>query len=706
MSAAVKTAVLGLLLAFICLSAAEAAEIGQVVLVLWHGLEWSQIKDFDCGIAAAWGLMNTRWGGGDALSGCYLSLGAGARAAGCERAGVFLEKERGKGAYQLNTGKAPAEIINPYIAQIQRAQNLNYTVVAGALGSALWTAEIPVRALGNSDGAEKARWAALAAMDSLGRVRAGTITEEILLNDPSYPFGLRTDYELLQKKAAEASEPLLVIDLGDPFRFDQYSSFLTEEQREVLQERMIGEAKAFLKELALQKDPQTLIVLVSPHPGAQRAEQGYWLTPLLCLGAGGGLLSSATTRWAGLVTNMDLAPSVLESLGAGQEDSFIGRAFTVQAHPDPVGSVDELMLRLLRLTERRGAVLKGGIAAQVLLFGSALILIISGRGLPARLLRISQYLLILFLSMPLLAVLWPALSWAVFLLPLALSVFHWKRREILAEAGLLAILTALVIIADVCTGSSLLRFSYLGYDPVGGARFYGLGNEMMGILVGSAVLGWSIIRQRQGAMPYPVGIGVLVLGAALAVIAAPSLGTNVGGAICAVFAFGFTLFPLRSEGGLANLRRICLMLLAAGAVLGILMLIDGANPSHLQSHIGRTVSLFRTGGWFTIGQIIVRKLAMNLKLLRYSAWSKALFTAVAVMGASFIWPSAFISWLKKNYPFIAQGIKGTAAGALAAFLFNDSGVVAAATCLYFASATLLLLALELKHDLNTPQAHI
>ncbi len=45
-------------------------------------------------------------------------------------------------------------------------------------------------------------------------------------------------------------------------------------------------------------------------------------------------------------------------------------------------------------------------------------------------------------------------------------------------------------------------------------------------------------------------------------------------------------------------------------------------------------------------------------------------------------------------------------GSLAAFIFNDSGVVAAATCLYFASSTLLLLALELKHDLDPPEAHV
>ena len=96
---------------------------------------------------------------------------------------------------------------------------------------------------------------------------------------------------------------------------------------------------------------------------------------------------------------------------------------------------------------------------------------------------------------------------------------------------------------------------------------------------------------------------------------------------------------------------------------------------------------------------------MNLKLLRYSMWSNALIVALVGMGASFIWPSKYIWWLKENHPFIAKGIVGVVIASTAAFLFNDSGVVAAATCLGFASSTLLLLALELKHDFVVSDPH-
>jgi len=80
--------------------------------------------------------------------------------------------------------------------------------------------------------------------------------------------------------------------------------------------------------------------------------------------------------------------------------------------------------------------------------------------------------------------------------------------------------------------------------------------------------------------------------------------------------------------------------------------------------------------------------------------------ALVGVGASFIWPTKFISWLKKTHPLPAKAIVGVVIGSTAAFIFNDSGVVAAATCLSFGSSTLLLLALELKHYFAPTQAYI
>lgn len=702
-----RTAIVCLLFLAICFFGrpANAAEPGvrQVVLVLWHGLDWEHIKDFRCSAPLSLGIMNTRSGGGDEPSASYLSIGAGARAVGFARAASFFSAEQARDVYMLRTGHEPALFVQPDIALIRASQKVNYTVKPGALGTAFHRAATPIRALGNSDGEERGSWAALTAMDEWGRVWAGQIGDGPVVKDTEYPFGLRTDYEYLEAAVLTATERLIIVDLGDPFRFDQYQKFLSTEQGAVVETRLVGEALSFVERLAELKNQGTVILIISPHPGRAKAELGQWLTPVLCIGAGEGLLTSGTTRWPGLITNMDVAPTVLALLNFSHNEPFLGRQAVTVPHQDSHILLAETAKRLEQLTLRRGPVLRVVILLQILLYCSSLLVLIVNRP-PVRLLRSFQLLLIVFLALPLGFVLLPASPLLVLVCGLAVVFLEFTCRQLIVRIGIISGVTALAIAADVSAGSPLLRFSYLGYDPIGGARFYGLGNEFMGFLVGSAVLCWSVICQKNKKLPYLDWIGLFVYAAVLIVIGAPALGTNVGGAICAVFAFGYTWDAFRRKK--AGLGSLLALVAAAAAILSLFMLVDQANPVNQQSHIGQTVALIRRDGLLSIEQIITRKLAMNFKLLRHSVWSRALLVAIAVMGASFIWPSTFISWLKNNYPFIAMGMKGTVIGSLAALIFNDSGVVAAATCLYFASSTLLLLALELKHDLDAPETHI
>lgn len=245
-----------------------------------------------------------------------------------------------------------------------------------------------------------------------------------------------------------------------------------------------------------------------------------------------------------------------------------------------------------------------------------------------------------------------------------------------------------------------MRYSPLGYDPVGGARFYGIGNEYMGVLIGSAIMGWAVLVEYTSLRRKQKAFGVLFFTALVVVIGYPSLGTNVGGAIAAVFAFGSTWFTFNGKKN--SWRTGIILSMIVILVLGLFMVLDGANDPGEQSHIGQTVELFRRQGLEALFLIVKRKLAMNIRLIRYSIWSRALLVTLGAIAASFIWPSRFIFWLRKTHPFVAKGVAGVVIGSVFALIFNDSGVVAAATCISFGSSPLLLLALELKHNLASP----
>ena len=98
---------------------------------------------------------------------------------------------------------------------------------------------------------------------------------------------------------------------------------------------------------------------------------------------------------------------------------------------------------------------------------------------------------------------------------------------------------------------------------------------------------------------------------------------------------------------------------------------------------------------------------MNLKLLRYSQWSRVFLAFLGVFAVLFFRPYGVVRKLRETYPAIAAGFLGIIAGSLTALCFNDSGVVAAATTLLYAGVPMIILVsqilrqAEIQVDINT-----
>ncbi len=699
---------LALLLVIACLWAAPAAAANpraqRVILVLWHGLTWADAAGLELQGAVAWGLLNTRTGGGESLTAAYLSVGAGARAVGWPGAAAFLSREAAEYSYRLHTGQDPGSYVQPHIALIQEAQAVNYRVELGALGTALAEAGEGLKVLGSSAADDEYHWAALVGMDRWGRIWSGELNGPFTVSDPRYPFGLRTDYTLLAQEALEGTERLVVVDLGDPFRFDRYQRLLLPGQREVARAVMAADARRFVWDLALQKPEDTVVLIISPHPGESAASAGRWLTPVLCLGWGEGLLTSATTRWPGIITNMDVAPTILALLGIHHNQPFIGREAWVEEVPGAPAALASMVEKIEALSRWRGGLLRLVVTAQIVLYGAVLAVLIPTAPIPGWGWRLLQTVLLALLAVPLALLVWDVSVLLSGGIVLAVVLLSWKYPHPLLWSGVLSVVTAGALAADTAAGSWLMRYSPLGYDPVGGARFYGIGNEYMGVLVGASIMAWALLAGKAAASRAGQLVGLVLFAGLVVLIGAPSLGTNAGGAVSAVCGFAAVWLACRQRR--VGWLGVVLVLLCAVLVLGVFTLLDQANPPAEQSHFGQTAELLRRDGLGAIFLIVRRKLEMNLRLLRFSIWSKALIVTLTAMAASFIWPSRFIAWLRKNHPQAAKGISGVVVGAVAALIFNDSGVVAAATCISFGSTPLLLMALKLKHDLAAPEAHI
>jgi len=132
------------------------------------------------------------------------------------------------------------------------------------------------------------------------------------------------------------------------------------------------------------------------------------------------------------------------------------------------------------------------------------------------------------------------------------------------------------------------------------------------------------------------------------------------------------------------------LLLAAGLLYVLNVCLPQLPPSHVGLFGEMVASRGPAGFWETAG----RKMSMNLKLVRYSIWGRALVTLVGLCVVLSLYPGGLRQRLQREHPDLAAGITAALAGAAAALLTNDSGVVAAATILLYVVPPVLLTVMQ------------
>jgi len=257
-----------------------------------------------------------------------------------------------------------------------------------------------------------------------------------------------------------------------------------------------------------------------------------------------------------------------------------------------------------------------------------------------------------------------------------------------------------MILLDIWRGSPWMQRSFLGFDPLIGARFYGLGNEYAGILLGSSILavtGLNVYLTKRGLWENK-GKKLAFLAAVTAFyvfliysMAAPQLGSNAGATIAALVTCAFSLLCL-----LRVKINWTTLLVLMGLVGVLLVLLAQLHLSGEKTHISLFLEAVREGNGEWLADLFYRKVSMNWKLIRVSLWGKLFTTALLVMGAVYLG----LSRQPKKRIFSGQqqmwmtGFKTLLVGTVIILLVNDSGVVAAAATVIYMAFPFLFIHLE------------
>jgi hypothetical protein len=431
-----------------------------------------------------------------------------------------------------------------------------------------------------------------------------------------------------------------------------------------------------LRALAAGRGAGELLIVVQ-RPAQGSGGELLWVGATGLPGEGGRELSSQTTNERGLIASVDIAPTILDHLGL--------RPIPPDMRGDPIRTDGELHSASLRALEARLRVVGGRrLEALGFLLGAWVLLLLGcARWRPARAwaMRVGA-----------LAVLWApvavliaaafeqsrAVEFATITLAcLALGaltdlLLAWPRAPLAP-----AVVAVVAIVVDALAHTQLLMRSLLGPNPILGARFYGVGNELksgLAVLVLAAVAGALYpLAQSAGAQGSERRRGAIAMAGAgmlLAVLEGSArVGAGVGGVIlvCAAFAVATVmLLP-----GAVTRRRALIVFVSPIVGLAALALLDLAT-AHGSGHYTGSILHARSAG--DLRDVIVRRYTAAWDELRNHAMPYATAVALAYAVVAYRRRERLLAPVDGDPVWQAVFAGGLTAGVVGA-LVEDSGPV-------------------------------
>jgi hypothetical protein len=240
----------------------------------------------------------------------------------------------------------------------------------------------------------------------------------------------------------------------------------------------------------------------------------------------------------------------------------------------------------------------------------------------------------------------------------------WPRAPIVP-----AVVAVVALTVDALAGTQLLVRSILGPDPILGARFYGIGNELksaLAVLVFSAVAAalYPAVRSRRAAA-LMAGAGI-----ALAIVEGSArIGAGVGGVI--LVSAGTAVATVMLLPGSLNRKRILIVM--GAPILGLIALaVLDLTTAHGSGHFTGSVLDARSAG--DVRDIIVRRYGAAWNELRNHLMPLATALAVIVSLVAVWHRDRVCAPVDSDPAWLAALAGGLTAGAIGA-LTEDSGPV-------------------------------
>jgi hypothetical protein len=426
----------------------------------------------------------------------------------------------------------------------------------------------------------------------------------------------------------------------------------------------------------------------------------------------GSYLTSDSTRRQGIVITPDVTATMLQLSGLPIPAEVLGT--TWRAGSDrPASVVTELAHQDIAAQTIRRLLPRfflGLVIAQVLFYGAAALVLrrrqrSGGRG--HRVLGVTRLIALVSAAVPVSTYLVNLFPWwdtgqptAVLLAGLAIAdglivtaalAGPW-RRTLLGPGVVVAAATTLTIAVDLVTGTTLQLNSLMGYSPLVGGRYYGLGNIAFSVFATSVLLSSAGLAQwlmtRHGRTPdaprRQATATVLVIGLlAMALDGLPLWGSDFGGVIAIVP--GLAVTAMMVAGKRVSLVKLGAFCAAGGVTVLVIAYLDHLRPAGNQTHLGRFFGDLLHGH---AGPVVERKFGAMVH-----TFGNMTLTPIAAAALVFLFlvlrrpdrlGAGALTLAYARAPMLRAGLMGALVTAVVGTLANDSGVAVLALALVVA----------------------
>jgi hypothetical protein len=659
----------------------------------------------------------------------YTTFGAGTRSRGSAggvqafETGEEFEGSPAAEEFARRTGTVPreGEVFDMGIVQVIGAnQHLDYGAEPGALGDALERNGVARSVIGSADrrvNGELQRQAAvvLGMMGRDGIAPTGRIGPDLLVDDPTAPYALRTDVDqvALQYRLAwrldngGPQRRAVLVEASDLVRWDTYRSLVTARQRVALLRQALTRADELFGALMEEVDPEhDAVMVVGPYHRSGTAH--LTVAALQVPGGEPGLLRSGTTRRSGFVTLADVAPTILDLFGIERPDAMEGRPWTVGATGG--SAVDRR--DFLREADQAAAFRDDHVApastwyviAQALLWILAAITLHRGNGGIRKAVEVLALAGITFLPATHLATLLPFHEWSEFwwwaflaatsVALAAVAAALGRRHPVDGLIAALGMVVALLTV-DILLGAPLQLNAVFGYSPTVAGRFAGYGNLAFAQLAAASIMLAGLLAFRIGGRR-GLAVALFVLAGAIVLDGAPFWGSDVGGVLALVPAAGVTVWLLSKR----RVRIRTIVAWSVGAVVAVLAFgfLDVLRPEDSQTHLGRLLRAIGDNGFQPLHDVVVRKLDANVNVLTSSIWTLMVPVVIAFVGYLFWRAPGALDRVSDEVPTERAALAGLLVVMFLGFALNDSGIAVPGVMLGVLNASLVYLLLRTAPD--------